>query len=550
MIRINRRDFTTAAAGITIGAGIGSFSDLLRAEGATDDHHFIFIELRGGIHWITAIDGRDQALLPMDDPKRVVTFKITDQLPTEEEYTKLVENDDGSKGSDDGEFLCLPYLEDVTSSYKKGKTTLGCDYVLGFTAFALEPYVNDIAVVRGTHVLGDFHGLDNAGGEEFSGLRSGTTPHVASVLAKLLTDKYGGKILDNLVFDNANYTLGTSPLKVEPIRIDSQSLGYLVANSQSGTSASVEANFAKAKRLAEAQSASTQLSELHREIFKSYVNAMPNAPKIRTKLVEELASDLSAVDASLDIRTQFYTAFTLLQAGLTRVATLCVGAANGKNKVDGFGLFDCHRGLYHIDPSDPGRENTQRHHRNVTKAMDGLAEIIKKLKTTKYKDTEKTWFDVTTVVVGTEFARPSNFAGNEAPGGEATSFGNGHYNKNNNYILFGKGVKAGAWVGQNEAIRQTGARVDFASLASGDPLAVKYTPVTIDKVVEGEGDEAFVEYSIKPTELNYEASDNRPFMARDVVRTVMAVAGVEARFNDAYNDETIKNAVVIKPLVG
>lgn len=541
MTTINRRDFVKDAAvsGIAIGAGMTTFPEFLRAQG-DEDHHFIFIELRGGVHWIIATDGRDPSQLPLDDATKVSKVKITDTPPTEDEFQAMMSVP--NIGMEHGQHIILPYVDDLQSSYKIGRTNLDCPYVLGFAAQGLLPYVNDMAVVRGLNVIGDFHGLDNAGGEMFSGQRTGATTHIASIMTKLMADKYGPKVLDNLVFDNANFTTGASPFKIEPIRIDSQSLGYLVANSQGATSASIEANFQKARRLAEAQGASNNLSDVHRKVFQAYVSAMVNAPQIRAKLVEELAGDLGQIDASLDLKTQFLTALTLLQSGLTRVVTLCMGAANGKNKVDGFGLFDCHRGLYHIDESDPSRANTHRHHLNVTKAMDAIGGIIKKLKSSPYKNTGKTWFDMTTIVVTSEFGRPSNLSGNEAFG-DTTAYGNGHYRWNNNYLFFGKGVRGGAWMGKNDPILQTGHKVDLASLATDDPNAVVSEPV---QFVTNDED-GFQWTSME--ELDYNSTTKRPLMSKDVLRTIMAMGGVEDRFGAAYSEESMASAAVIRPIV-
>lgn len=537
MTTFNRRDFVKDAAksGIVLGAGIGGFAEFARAQG-DDDHHFIFVELRGGVQWMIATDGRDLAQLPLDDPNVVSKVKITDEPPTLEEFDIMMNR--ANIGYYHGNHIILGYLDELETANKAGRTNLDCPYILGFCAHQLAPYVNDMAVVRGVHGMGDFHGLDNAGGEMFSGLRTGQATHVASIMTKLMADKYGAKILDNLVFDNANFTTGASPFKIEPIRIDSQSLGYLVANSQGVTSASIESSFAKAKRLAEAQGASNNLGEIHRQVFNSYIDAMANAPEIRAKLVDELSGDLGQVDASLDLKTQFLTAMTLLEAGLTRVVTLCMGAANGKNKVDGFGLFDCHRGLYHVDVSDPSRANTQRHHLNVAKGMDAIAGIVKKLKSTPYKNTGKTWYDVTTVVITSEFGRPSNLPGNEASG-DSTAYGNGHYQWNNNYIFIGKNVRGGAWMGRNEVVTQLGHKVDLASLANDDPNAVITEPVPIQ----------ITEWGNPTIDVDYANPTKRPLMARDIVRTVMAIGGVEDRFASAYSEEQMQSAVVIKPVV-
>ncbi len=557
----SRRDFVAGAAkggmtlagtGLAFGAGFTSFAEFARAETTpAEDHFMIFVELRGGIQWMTATDGRNVDALPLTDPNFCVPLKITDAAFSPEDYAKIVKEGPMRKGVLNGKFLLLPYFDDLSSSFKKGRTTLGADFILGFAGQALLPHADDLAVVRGIHMVGDFHGLNNASGEIFCGSNSGDMPHVSGVVATMLQQKHGAKLLDNLVFENATYVTGGSNVAKIPVKLDAESLGYIVANAEEMSAETAAQRFAKARELADALARVPTLGEVHRKVFQSYVGAMTQAPKVREMLLG-LKSELAAVDASLDLDVQFKTALTLIQAGLTRVVTLCLGSPNGKNKVDGFGLFDAHRGVYHLDASFAGTANTQRHHLNVTKAMAAIGAFIDKLKATKYGDSGKTMFDVTTVVVGTEFSRPSNFFGNEAPGsaGGGTAFGCGHYQFNNNYILFGKGVRGGAWVGKNEDLRQMGAKVDFTTVETQDPNAIKYTPVEYTFTPSGvDGTEANGNGSYAPKDLNYQGDNDRPFMAKDVVKTVMAAAGVEARFLEAYSDDKMKNAKAIRPMV-
>jgi len=557
---MDRREFLEYAAkgGLVFGAGLTSFSDFARAQANDDEHFVICVELRGGLQWMVATDGRDLEQLPLDDPKVVHKLEIKDAPPTVQEYEDLVNKDFANRGQTNGKFILLPYLSDLTSSYKKGVTGLGCPYVLGFAGQGLAAHVDDIAVMRGVHMQGDFHGIANANGEIFSGLNSAETPHLAGVMATLLGQKYGPRLLDNLVFENATFSTGGVALARAPVRLDAESLGYIVANADELGDEAAATRFAKARQLADALAKAPGLSDLHRKVFDGYVGAMKDAPAVRAMLLK-LKNELKAVDASLDLNIQFKTALTLLQAGLTRVITLCLGTPNGKNKVDGFGLFDAHQGTYHLASENAGTANTMRHHLNVQKAMDALAAFIKTLKTTKFGNTNKTMFDVTTVVVGTEFSRPSNFSGNEAFGGEGgTAYGSGHYWFNNNYILFGKGVKGGAWVGGNEAIRQMGHNVDMTTVGTANPADIKMTPVEFNftgqnpaEPGEGEGedpDDPFGGGSYVPKDLKYDR-DFRPLMARDMVRTVMGAAGFDNRYGEAYADERVKNAKAIKSMI-
>lgn len=583
----NRRDFLRYASqgGLVFGAGMTTYADFLQAQAADDEHFFIFVELKGGLQWMVATDGRDLAKLPLDNEKHVYQMEIKDAPPTTEEYKKIVKTDPIMRNTGNGKFILLPYLGDLTSSYKKGVTTLGNEYILGFAAQALLPHVDDVAVVRGIHMQGNFHGLANASGEIYSGLNSSETPHLASILTPMLTKKYGRKLLDNLVFENATFSVGAAQIAQPPVRLDAESLGYIVANADGLGDDAAAARFAKAKQLSEALAAESSLSELHRKTFQSYVGAMKEAPVVR-KMLLALKNELAAQDASLDLNMQFKTALTLIQAGLSRVVTLCLGSPNGKNKVDGFGFFDCHRGLYHLNDVNDSTANTQRHHLNIDRSMQAVAALIKQLKATKFGNTNKTMFDVTTVVLGTEYARPSNFDGNEAGGsGNSTNFGNGHYPMNNNYILFGKGVKGGTWIGQGDPIRQAGHKVDFSTIEAANAndvkmsaLEFKFTPAgqgggsgggdfaEVDQQDAGDGaangagtegnppppppppvvDDGNGYYQAK--DLNYQG-DFRPLMAKDVVRTIMGVAGFDSRYSEAYSDAKVANAKAIRCLI-
>ena len=553
MSPFNRREFVQSSAlgGLVLGTGFGSFADFAKAQANDDEHFFIFIELRGGVHWILGPDGRDISQLPMDNPKICRPFKITDTPPTEEEYADLLEGGSQSqKRMDHGKFLLLPYVESPEVDYRKGQTSLGCDYILGFCGEALRPVADDIAVVRGVYMRGNFHGPDNANGEIFSGLNSTETPHVASILANMLTPKYGARLLDNLVFENSTFSIGSTSLAKAPIRLDAQSLGFIVGNADELGNEAAESRFAKARLLSEALAAGPTLSELHKKVFNTYVGAMKDAPKVREMLLR-LKDDLSAVDASLDLDIQVKTAVTLMQAGLTRVVSLCLGAPNGRNQVDGFGLFDSHVGTYHNYSSD-STANTQRHQRNVQKGMTSIATLVKTLKETPFGTSGKTMWDVTTVVVGSEYGRPGNFSGDESSGGPngGTSFGNGHYQWNNNYMLFGRGIKGGAWVGKNEQLRQMGHQVELASLDNPDPNALITTPVEYDFQPDEEGaPEADGQGMYVPKDLDYLSETKRPIMARDVIKTAMTAAGVGSRYNEAYQEDRVKSASVIKSML-
>ena len=549
----SRRRFVQGAvsSGMFLGAGMGTWADRVRAASEDDEHFFIFLEMRGGVLWNLATDGRDLSQLPLDNKDVVRSFEVTETAPDNAVFKQDVLREgnpfaSGREMGQHGKLLMLPYIGDLQSSYRNGVSSLGCPYTLGFAAQDLAAHVNDIAVVRGVNMFGTFHGGANR--EIFSGATDGAC-HLGGVLAQMLDEKYGPRLLDNLVFEAATYYQGQSFQGKRPISIDAASLGFMLGATSTAaeSSGTPEQRFTRAKLLAEAIGGMPTLSSAHRKVFEYYSSSLGTAPQIRSRLLD-VQSQLSSKDASLDLDLQFSSALTLIESGLTRVITLCLGSPNGKNNVDGFGLFDAHSGVFFYVPNATGTVNTQRHHRNVSASMTSMAKLVRDLKARPWKN-GKSMFDVTTVVVGTEFARPSNLSGNENSG---VGVGNGHYWWNNNYIMFGKGVRGGCWVGKGDPIRQTGYNVDFGTIETQDPQAMVMTPqtfaftpktvgTTLGSDENGEGTYQLQNYTTSGTK--------RPFMARDVVKSVMAIAGLEEKFSQAYNDPLFADAKVIRPLV-
>ena len=140
--------------------------------------------------------------------------------------------------------------------------------------------------------------------------------------------------------------------------------------------------------------------------------------------------------------------------------------------------------------------------------------------------------------------------GNEASGSATgTAFGNGHFQYNNNYILFGKGVKGGAWIGKNDDVTQMGYSVDFDTVETEDPNAVAMAPTPLEFEPEQPGaSEADGEGYYSARSLDFQAV-KRPFMAKDVVRTILGTAGQDARYNELYTDQEIANAKTIRPVL-
>jgi len=469
----SRRNFLRAstAAGIgVLGASFLKFEHLAKAAGE-DEHFFLFVELKGGIAWHYATDARDLSKLPLDNVNVVKEVKLLADgttPPLSSDQQEQVLRTTGGK-SPHGNVIILPYVDSLEASYKKGTTNVGSAWTLGLSGHALEPHVNDIALVRGLRSIHNFHG--DANDEAWSGLFSdrgdASRKHMAGTVAAHLAKEKGAKLLDNVVFEGATFPGATAEDFLTPMRIDVRSLGVL-ASAQSG-GGPAEARFARARQLSEAIGSSRALGPQHKEAFGAYLGALEKAPAVQKKLAE-MATRFGATDASLDLDLQVDTALTLFESGLTRVATLCLGSSNGRNNVDGFGLFDAHYGLVHKAPEGTSRQRTYGHHLNVEDAMKSLARLIGLLKNTQRNG--KSLFEQTTVIVTSEFSRPSNSAGNEDNTG---MFGAGHYNYNNNVMLFGKGVKGGAWIGQNDPVTQYAHLATVASLEQDDPNAIEYS---------------------------------------------------------------------------
>jgi hypothetical protein len=553
-LSFSRRNFLRAgtAAGIGIlGGSLLKFEHLARAAGE-DDHFFLFIELKGGIAWHYATDARDLASLPLEDAKVVKKVELladgTTPPLTMEQQEQVLKGPGGR--SNHGNVIILPYVGSLEESYKKGTTNAGSAWTLGLSGHSLQPHINDIALVRGVRSIHNFHG--GANDEAWSGLFSDRSDskrkHMAGTVAAHLAAQKGAKLLDNVVFEGATFP-GTSAADfLTPMRIDVRSLGVLAAAQQPGSARSAEARFAHARQLSDAIGNSRQLGPQHKDAFAAYLAALEKAPAVQKRLAD-MADRLGSTDASLDLDLQVDTALTLFDSGLTRVATLCLGSNNGRNNVDGFGLFDAHYGLVHKAPEGTSRQRTYGHHLNVEQAMKSIARLIGLLKSTQRNG--KSMFEQTTVIVSSEFSRPSNSSGNEDNSG---MFGAGHYNYNNNVMMFGKGVKGGAWVGKNDPVTQYAHLVDVASLDQPDPTALTYsTPdfftlnadtntwtVPNDGRIEGLAAEAGIQFV---------GGAKRPIMPKDILKTVYAIAKLDEKFGPTYTGNWFSDARTIRSLV-
>lgn len=554
MNKLGRRSFLRASTAAGIGVLGGSFlrfEDLARAQ-AAPDHFFLFIELKGGVAWHYATDGRDLADLPLADPNVVKLLELSADGSTpplsDDQRADLLQS--AGAAVPHGNTIIVPYVDTPQSSYKTGATRLGAKYTLGLSAHPLAPHVDDIAVVRGVRMIHNFHG--GANDEAWSGIFSDhedqVRKHVAGTLAAHLAEERGALLLDNVVFEGATFPGQAGPDFLAPMRIDVRSLGTL-AGAQAASGGSPEQRFQRARTLAAALGDSRALGPQHKEALSAYLAALDKAPGVQKRL-GEIASRLSATDASLDLDLQVDTALTLFESGLTRVATLCLGASNGQNNVDGFGLFDAHYGLVHKAPEGAFARRTYGHYLNLEQAMRSLARLIDRLKSTQRNG--RSLFEQTTVVVTSEFSRPTNASGNEDFGG---AFGAGHYNYNNNVILFGKGVRGGAWVGQNHPVTGYAHLAKMETLERPDPEAIEYAapdfftlnPSTnaftapLDGTVNGLPAEAAIQFT---------GGAMRPIMPKDVMRTVFAAAGLEPKFRASYAGRWFSDARAIRAIVG
>lgn len=571
---MTRRGFVRGAAG---GLGAGACLELLRESGLAaprdEDHFFLFVELRGGVHWMLATDGRDPAQLPLDDPRVVFPLRLTKDVPADLRSLLSFEGFPGLEPAEsppdvgdapsappapisdvappaaapevasgpkpsgealnviNGRFICLPYPEEagndvraaLAASYRKGTTALGASYVLGFAGEPLRPYIDELAVVRGVHQTANFHGRANV--EAFSCDPDSKYPHVAAVIAKGLEASGGELPLDNLVFENATFADSTTTAGAAPVRLTAATLGAIARGAIAAGSVDL---LSPARAVADAIRRRTDISASYKSMLEQYAKAISGSPSVKQKLTI-IKDQLGVQDASLDLLGQLKTATAMFGAGLSRVATVCYGAQTDNNKVDSFGVFDAHRGMYHSLGAAEVEKTSFLHHKKVEKACQDLAAFFDYLKRTNYTGTKKL-SEVVTVVVSSEFGRPSNFFGNEG-GGEQP--GCGHYWFNNNYLLFGKGVRGGAWIGNGDPIRQMGHLVDMTTL--GGPLGNIKT-----QAIAFQNDGA----STEPVSFS-RTGDLRPLQPRDVIKTVLSIARLDSTFDTFYPDSGFAKTCIL-----
>lgn len=554
---LSRRKFLTLAGSSTLSPLLSS---PLLAQQPNDEHCFIFVELKGGVHNLISTDFPDPDQLrkiKKRHPSVIMEFTPQERPgffheEIDSSFMKLLENTDSEAYLDNGYFAVLPANLTTGEGFIHGVTTSKFAYRLGISGLPLADKINDLSVVRGVFMLGNGHSPANK--ELYSG-STNSKDHVATVLAKELTEKNGAKPFDNLMIDNAVFFQDKGQ---QAIAISSESLSMLLANAGSGFSLSHPEAIAK--------SLQKYVGQHERSIFSSYIDSFKDADKILRKSAN---AKFHTGEMRYDLDKQLELCSVLLQSGLSRVLTVRMGGTSG------FGYFDTHSGLYH-DINQEGNTNNPDerypHHSNLGKAMTAISDFIDKLKTTSYQgDPRKKMIDVVTVVISSEFGRPSNFGGNMTAGKQKPyPLGNGHSYFNNNYILFGKNVNQGTWIGESDPITHFPHIVDFSELNRGnfarafsDPVdensKIPKEKVRLKKgfigssVLQDEGENAAEGEKISVPRLDdgigADESVKRALMAKDLVRTIMAIAGFDDKFPEYYDDPFYQNAQIIKPLV-
>ena len=561
-----------------------------------DEHFFIFVELKGGVHHTVTTDYPNIDVIKQiaaDKERAVMMFPLGDNYESFLNGTLFGEAEKNSQLSEtqqqrlfedikffqnslladsimlNGYFCALPYDAAKTDDYYY-KSPDNNDIRLGPAALSLADYATKMSVLRGVFMRGTFHGLANE--EIYSGSSDRKGSHVAGVLARLLEKKYGTKPLDNLVLGGASYvTTNEGDLKTV-VQVPFATIRALAEKDEGN----VNLSLSHAETIARAMQNKYGLGNTQSAILDEYLASFTNAELAKEKLKELMETkNFAAVSEdgrpiAINFGAQLDACLSLIKSGMTRVMTVCVGQG------DGFGGFDSHRNYYHDFRDTEAEQRDNMSFLKFTKlTMDDLAKFIAKIETEDYKPGKK-WKDVLTVVVSSEFGRSNNFSGNEDNTGQ---FGNDHYYFNNNYILFGKNVRAGQWLGASDPITRYPHVVDFCKLNSGidsevtqafeDPLKVVNIDtnnqslgqtiglkdgylsgdmqITMDNDMQSSDHLRSTQQSDADGTCSYRAK--RALMAKDVVRTIMAIAGVESDFSNYYVDGFYDDAQVIAALL-
>ena len=555
-MNFSRRDFINYLKNILGTASVYPFINGQRLFAQDDnEHYFIFVELRGGIHHTVVADFPDpDKIKPLINDQYIMPFSLfpestgffDDQIYDNSNFIaslkKGLSNDQEIDPHDlilhqaphrlNGYFCALPMTDENGKElyYVNGRQRLGS------AGLALAEHANNLSVLRGVYMLGNFHGIANK--EIYSGSSTDAGPHVAGVLTKLLVENKGleARPLDNIILNGASYSFGSESQKiVAPIQMSLESLAT-VAGQNSTTSLDPAKILATAMRNKYGKNYGDHLNG----IVGNYIESFANATTIKEGLKNIPASSTE------DIYPHLQTCLQLFNSGLSRVATVTVGSSG----IGGFGMFDSHEQMYHGDQYD-------KSYHEVTKInITSIARFISELK-------RHPLADKVTLVVSSEFGRSNNFAGNGEQDSDGTgAFGNGHYYFNNNYIFYGKNIARGQWLGESDPVTRYPYVCDIDKLNSDDYSKAFQSPLEIVDV-DGNpqhGKKIALRNGFTGGQLQHSRvansgtevvrnKEHRAIMAKDVVRTIMKIAGLEDKFREYYPGNDYQDAKVIDKLI-
>jgi hypothetical protein len=501
--RPNRRAFLRDAAQLASAAAFLPYATRAESAGSELERFFVFVELKGGVQWSIGVNAPpiDEFLLTRPigpgfvpvpiDPTGVYGLSLDLarklQLPVDSLCGKSAD-----KGAP-ADTLCqegfyIPVVMDkrpsasefppspdafrrlINDSYKTVRTKAGGEFHIGpafrpiWQAGGLSQFFDNVALVRGTTMAGNFHGPCNRA--MFSGAdQTGAAWHAACVIAKGLERKFGPKLLDNLFLEGptcntmADFNVGRVPIALPPLPMTGDALAFLTGEVPTSTRIRSFDSAGLVTKMFQSYNQVSGNDELMR-VVRGYLDSMPasrgvaNALRgLRTKGLVGLPPKPGRRDLARDLGRQFEIVKDLFQAGLTRVATLCFGARNGENQGDEFGVFDSHVTLYTALQTG---YRTFPHHIELAHCMQSINDFITWMNTTRNPASGRPWRDHVTLVVGSEFGRTLNlFAAPpsivEQGGEKVFMLGSMHLlNKGigvSNYLLAGAGVRGGAAIG-------------------------------------------------------------------------------------------------------
>ena len=562
-MKFSRRDFINHLKNILGTASVYPFVNSQRLFAQNDkEHYFIFVELRGGIHHTVVTDFPDpDTINSLVEKNYVMPFSLNPESSgffdrrtygkNQQDFREFLKKGLTNGPVIDPHALVLYQAPHRLNGYfcalpmtdEKGKELYYVDGKkrLGSAGIELANHANDISVLRGVYMIGNFHGVANK--EIYSGSSTNAGPHVAGVLSKLLVERKGldALPLDNIILNGASYSFGSEAEKtIAPIQMSLESLATVAGQTN-------ETSLDPAKILATAMRDRYEhnYDEFLKRIVGKYIDAFDDAEQIKDGLknIPEPSEE--------DIYPHLKTCLELFNRGLSRVATVTVGS------IAGFGMFDSHTKMYHGN-EEHGFESKSSHEKTKTN-MGSIAKFITELKN------HPQLANKVTLVVSSEFGRSNNFAGNQeqSPDGNG-EFGNGHYYFNNNYIFYGKNIAQGQWLGESDPVTRYPYVCDIDELNNGEYSKAFQSPIKIVNVDNNlqHGKKIAFKDGFRGGKLHHDdransgtevvhnrKTRNRAIMSKDVVRTIMKVAGLEDKFSEFYLGEDYQDAWIIDKIV-